>query len=62
MPIYHIAGIGLGSDPKDAKIKLQEVKEIPPMNLDNTCHRPHEALNILVADDKEVISPYGEET
>jgi len=41
---------------------LQEVKEIPPMNLDNTCHRPPEALNILVADDKEVISPYGEET
>ena len=24
------------------------------MNLDNTCHRPHEALNILVADDNEI--------
>ncbi len=24
------------------------------MNLDNTCHRPHEVLNILVADDNEI--------
>jgi CheY-like chemotaxis protein/HPt (histidine-containing phosphotransfer) domain-containing protein len=24
------------------------------MNLDNTCHRPHEALTILVADDNEI--------
>jgi CheY-like chemotaxis protein/HPt (histidine-containing phosphotransfer) domain-containing protein len=54
MPIYHIAAIGPGSDSKDAKIKLQKVKEIPPMNLDNTCHRPHEALTILVADDNEI--------
>jgi len=41
---------------------LQKVKEIPPMNLETTCPRPHAALNIMVADDKEVISPYGDVT